>query len=174
MAIYILTSTRGFARRHVSHRRASRFPLSVAVSRIALLDAVFARYSQLSHGRASISSLSASCRASRNPRPTCLLRAMAFSTCTKFGHPPVDGLHSIENTALVGAHFSLTKIMKSVKQKSFFDSFLSFSGWCGVRGSSSVTLPLQNAQGRQARVYSKALVEENGKPSRRQDRVPRR
>jgi hypothetical protein len=29
-------------------------------------------------------------------------------------------------------------------------------------------------QGRQARVYSKALVEENEKPSRRQDRVPRR
>jgi len=33
---------------------------------------------------------------------------------------------------------------------------------------------LQNAEGRQVRVYSKALVEENGKPSRRQDRVPRR
>jgi hypothetical protein len=36
------------------------------------------------------------------------------------------------------------------------------------------TLALQNDGGRQARVYSKALVEENGKPSRRQDRVPRR
>jgi len=35
----------------------------------------------------------------------------------------------------------------------------------GVRGSSEVTFALQNAEGRQARVYSKALVEENGKPS---------
>jgi len=44
----------------------------------------------------------------------------------------------------------------------------------GVRGSSLVTLTLQNAERRQVRVYSKALVEENGRPSRRQDRVPRR
>jgi hypothetical protein len=33
---------------------------------------------------------------------------------------------------------------------------------------------LKNEERRPARVYSKALVEENGKPSRRQDRVPRR
>jgi hypothetical protein len=117
--------------------RACLGPVSFgAVSRIGLLDAVFARYSQLSRDRAALGSLFASCRASRNPRPTCLLRAVVFSTCTNFGHRPVDGLHSLENTVLAGAHFSLTKIMKGVKQKSFFDSFLSFSGWCGVRGSS--------------------------------------
>jgi len=32
----------------------------------------------------------------------------------------------------------------------------------------------ENEQGGQARVYSKALVEENKKKRRRQDRVPRR
>jgi len=32
----------------------------------------------------------------------------------------------------------------------------------------------QDEEGGQARVYSKALVEENGKKRRRQDRVPRR
>jgi len=39
---------------------------------------------------------------------------------------------------------------------------------------SGITATLQNAERRQVRVYSKALVEENGEPSRRQDRVPRR
>jgi hypothetical protein len=52
----------------------------------------------------------------------------------------VDALHSIENTYLAHAAFSLTKNLKGVKPESFFDSFLSFSGWCGVRGSSDVTL----------------------------------
>jgi hypothetical protein len=61
---------------------------------------------------------------------------MAFSICTKSGHPPVDTLHLIENKSDKDAHFSLTLKLESVKGLSFFDSFLSFSGWCGVRGSS--------------------------------------
>jgi hypothetical protein len=32
-----------------------------------------------------------------NPRPACLLREIAAAQCTKFCHPPVDALHSIEN-----------------------------------------------------------------------------
>jgi hypothetical protein len=35
--------------------------------------------------------------------------------------------------------FRLTLFLEGVKKQSFFDSFLSFSGWCGVRGSSQVT-----------------------------------
>jgi hypothetical protein len=52
---------------------------------------------------------------------------------------PVDGLHSIEKTILTNLYFSLTLRIEGVKRQSFFDSFLSFSGWCGVRGSSKVT-----------------------------------
>jgi hypothetical protein len=59
--------------------------------------------------------------------------------CTKFGHLAVDGLHSIENAILTNLYFSLTPEIEGVKTQSFFDSFLSFSGWCGVRGSSEVT-----------------------------------
>jgi hypothetical protein len=44
------------------------------------------------------------------------LRELPFSVCTKSGHSPVDGLHSIENTHLADAGFSLTKIIESVKQ----------------------------------------------------------
>jgi hypothetical protein len=76
----------------------------------------------------------------QNPRPACLLREIDSPDCTKSGHPLVDALHSIENTHLADAAFSLTKIIEGVKTESFFDSFLSFSGWCGVRGSSWVTL----------------------------------
>jgi hypothetical protein len=65
---------------------------------------------------------------------------MAYSDCTKSGHPPVDGLHTIENKSDRGAHFSLTQKLEGVQKESFFDSFLSFSGWCSVRGSSAVTL----------------------------------
>jgi hypothetical protein len=46
-----------------------------------------------------------SCRAWRNPRPACLLRETAATTCTKSGHLPVDGLHSIENTYLTDDGF---------------------------------------------------------------------
>jgi len=44
-------------------------------------------------------------RQRENPRPACLLCEIASSKCTKSGHPPVDGLHSIENTHLADAGF---------------------------------------------------------------------
>jgi hypothetical protein len=85
--------------------------------------------------------LSPACIGNReNQHPACLLREIVSSTCTKSGHPPVDALHSIENKSDKVAQFSLTPEIEGVQTESFFDSFLSFSGWCGVRGSSSVTL----------------------------------
>jgi hypothetical protein len=75
-----------------------------------------------------------------NPHPACFLREVALWNCTKSGQAPVDGLHSIENKSDKGAQFLLTAELEGVKRESFFDSFLSFSGWCGVRGSSCVTL----------------------------------
>src|SRR5260370_27009769 len=59
-----------------------------------------------------------------------------FSSCTKSGHPPVDDLHSIENKSDRSAIFLLTPKLERVQKESFFDSFKSFSSWCGVRGSS--------------------------------------
>jgi hypothetical protein len=71
-------------------------------------------------------------------------------------------VHSIEIPTLTNRYFSLTAKFKGVKTYSFFDNFLSFSGWCGVRGSSEVTfLNRKVGEGGPARVYSKALVEEN-------------
>jgi ribosomal protein L27 len=50
--------------------------------------------------------------------------------------------------------------------KKYGGEIVILSGWCGVRGSSEVTLKHRKMkQGGQARVYSKALVEENGKTS---------
>ena len=63
--------------------------------------------------------------------------------CTISWHTPVDALHSLENTRVTNAVFSLTKNLKGVKTYSFFDIFQSFSGWCGVRGSSVVTFSLR-------------------------------
>jgi hypothetical protein len=60
----------------------------------------------------------------------------------------VDGLHSIENTADKSTHFSLTAKLEGVQKESFFDSFLGFSGWCGVRGSSEVTLNIAKCGGK--------------------------
>jgi hypothetical protein len=61
------------------------------------------------------------------------------SLCTIFGQGVVDGLHSIENTTSCKSRFSIDEKNRKRKTRSFFDSFLSFSGWCGVRGSSEVT-----------------------------------
>jgi hypothetical protein len=38
------------------------------------------------------------------------------SRCTKSGHPPVDGLHSIEKSTLTNPYFSLTQKIEGVKQ----------------------------------------------------------
>jgi hypothetical protein len=43
-------------------------------------------------------------------------RAKSLPTCTKFGHPPVDDLHSIENESDKVALFSLTQKLKRVQQ----------------------------------------------------------
>jgi hypothetical protein len=60
--------------------------------------------------------------------------------CTKFGHRLVDGLHSIENTCTYKGVIFVDGNNRRSTTGSFFDSFLSFSGWCGVRGSSGVTV----------------------------------
>jgi hypothetical protein len=44
------------------------------------------------------------------------LREMISSHCTKCGHGPVDGLHTIENKSDKGANFSLTAELKGVQQ----------------------------------------------------------
>ena len=82
-------------------------------------------------------------------------------------------LQSIDFRADTVAWFSLTLNVKGVKKHSFFSTFRSFADWCGVRGSSEVTVLRKRDRG-QARVYSKALVEENRNDRWRQDRVPRR
>jgi hypothetical protein len=46
-----------------------------------------------------------------------------FTACTNSGHPPVDVLHSAENTRVTNAKFSLTAKIKRVEPYSFFDSF---------------------------------------------------
>jgi hypothetical protein len=67
-----------------------------------------------------------------------------FSLCTKSCHGAVNGLHTVENTDSYNPRFSIDVIFKKRRTGSFFDSFLSFSGWCGVRGSSEVTVWLRN------------------------------
>ena len=49
-------------------------------------------------------------------------------------------LHSIENTCTYKRVFLIDGKNRRSTTGSFFDSFLSFSGWCGVRGSSGVTV----------------------------------
>jgi len=68
--------------------------------------------------------------------------------CTKTGHGVVDGLHSIENTDSCGSVFLIDEKNRKRTTGLFFDSFLSFSGWCGVRGSSEVTLLIERSGGR--------------------------
>jgi hypothetical protein len=51
-----------------------------------------------------------------NPRHSCVLREIAWSSCTKSGHMPVDGLHSIENKSHKAAIFSLTPELEGVEQ----------------------------------------------------------
>jgi len=105
-----------------------------------LSSKAFAGFSQSLSGCKTLQPRSTPSRHRQNPRPACLLRDIAFPACTKSGHPPVDALHSIENKADKGARLLLTEKSERVQKESFFDSFLSFSGWCGVRGSSYVTL----------------------------------
>src|SRR5580698_399865 len=63
-----------------------------------------------------------------------------WSGCTIFCHRVVDGLHSIENRDSYKRVFSIDEKNRRSRTGSFFDIFLGFSGWCGVRGSSEVTV----------------------------------
>jgi hypothetical protein len=74
-----------------------------------------------------------------NPRCTVVLARTSFRHCTISGHRPVDSVHSIENTCTYKGVFFIDWKNKRSTTRSFFDSFLSFSSWCGVRGSSEVT-----------------------------------
>jgi hypothetical protein len=76
------------------------------------------------------------------PHPVRVLDENPFHSCTKSGHRPVNGLHSIENTCTYKHVFFVDGNNRRSTTRSFFDSFLSFSGWCGVRGSSGVTFPI--------------------------------
>jgi len=74
-----------------------------------------------------------------NPRQTRLSAETASGGCTNFGHALVDDVHSIENTHTYNLRFFVDSKNRRSTTRSFFDSFLSFSSWCGVRGSSEVT-----------------------------------
>jgi hypothetical protein len=39
-----------------------------------------------------------------------------FFVCTIFGHRPVDGVHSIENTCVTKVDFPLTELIEGVQQ----------------------------------------------------------
>ena len=63
--------------------------------------------------------------------------------CTISGHGAVNGTHSIENMWTYKRVFCIDGKNRRSTTRSFFDSFLSFSGWCGVRGSSAVTFLIE-------------------------------
>jgi hypothetical protein len=73
------------------------------------------------------------------PHPARPLKDLLAQRCTKSGHGAVNGVHSIENTTSYKRAFFVDVKNRRSTTRSFFDSFLSFSGWCGVRGSSEVT-----------------------------------
>ena len=91
-----------------------------------------------------------------------LRKNLSAHGCTISGHGAVNGVHSIEKTCTYKRVFFIDGKNRRSTTRSFFDSFLGFSGWCGVRGPSEVTFLTARKEGGQARVYSKALVEENG------------
>src|SRR5579871_630705 len=97
------------------------------------------------------------------PQRIALHLQVAKHPCTKSCHRPVNGMHSIEKADTYRSGFSIDEKNRRSKTRSFFDSFLSFSGWCGVPGLELSHLLTARQEGGQARVYSKALVEENGK-----------
>src|SRR4051794_34172913 len=70
------------------------------------------------------------------------VRIRVSGGCTKSGHGAVNGVHSIENACTYNCVFFVDWNNRRSTTGSFFDSFLSFSGWCGVRGSSGVTFPI--------------------------------
>jgi hypothetical protein len=59
----------------------------------------------------------------------------------------VGGVQEIEKEGDKRGKKRLTWGIGGVDSRSFFDTFLSFAGWCGVRGSSEVTFR-NSAKGR--------------------------
>jgi len=98
----------------------------------------------------------------------------ALLICTKSGHQPVDAPHPIENKSDRSAIFLLTLHSEGVQQDRSLTVSKVFPVGAASGAQAESPSTLQNGEGRPVRVYSKALVEKNGKPSRRQDRVPRR
>ena len=84
-----------------------------------------------------LSAVNTSCE---NSRPDAAFQESRCAVCTKSGQRLVDGLHSIENTCTYKRVIFVDEKNRRSTRGSFFDSFLSFSGWCGVRGSSGVTV----------------------------------
>ena len=108
------------------------------------------------------------------PCPATPLRNPATRSCTKSGHPPVDAVHSTENKRDKTAYFSLTLKIEGVQQDRSLTTSRVFPVGAASGAQAKSPSHCANAEGGLVRVYSKALVEENEKPSRRQDRVPRR
>ena len=79
-------------------------------------------------------------RNTRKPAFDVARRENVQRRCTKSGQRLVHGLHLIENSRTCRCGFFIDEKTGRSKTGSFFDSFLSFSGWCGVRGSSGVTV----------------------------------
>ncbi len=65
------------------------------------------------------------------------------TSCTILWQGAVNGVHSIENPCTYKRVFLIDVKNRRSTTRSFFDSFLSFSGWCGVRGSSRVTVEIE-------------------------------
>jgi hypothetical protein len=90
--------------------------LDAAPLRIPCPARILPYFSQFGcHGRLA-AVITNSCADHGNPRPARLLREIAKRVCTKSGHPPVDWLHSIENTRVASGDFSLTKKIEGVEQ----------------------------------------------------------
>jgi len=89
---------------------------TVAGFRDHLPGAAFPRFSQAQSAGDIFSTRLASARHREEPRPACFVAEMATANCTKSGHPPVDGVHSIENKSDKGAHFLLTPELEGVQQ----------------------------------------------------------
>jgi hypothetical protein len=67
----------------------------------------------------------------------------------------VGDVQAIEKEGDKRAKKRLTRGIGGVDSHSFFDTFLSFAGWCGVRGSSEVTF--RNSAKRRGKRASKGL-----------------
>jgi hypothetical protein len=75
-------------------------------------------------------------RKRQTPRPSRLGPKSVCAPAQNPVHAPVDRLHLIENTSTYNPRFSIDEKFRKRRTRLFFDSFSSFSGWCGVRGSS--------------------------------------